>query len=124
MGVLAVLMAHPGMSGLGIAVIGLIVMRVLHLHDLAQRDPQRLFDMEQKHQLRIQAKSRCEHKPLIGRRCAARGTQADHIVPWSKGGPTRIWNGQLLCTRHNRTKSNLMPSRFYRQRLARRRRRY
>lgn len=31
--------------------------------------------------------------------------QADHIVPWSKGGETTIENAQLLCARHNQSKS-------------------
>ncbi len=30
--------------------------------------------------------------------------QADHIVPWSKGGETTIENAQLLCARHNQSK--------------------
>lgn len=31
---------------------------------------------------------------------------ADHIVPWSKGGPTTVENGQMLCKRHNLEKSD------------------
>lgn len=31
---------------------------------------------------------------------------ADHIIPWSKGGPTTIENGQMLCKRHNLEKSD------------------
>ena len=32
--------------------------------------------------------------------------QADHIIPWSKGGKTTIENGQLICALANRQKSN------------------
>ncbi len=31
--------------------------------------------------------------------------QADHIVPWSKGGKTELSNGQMLCAECNRAKS-------------------
>ncbi len=30
--------------------------------------------------------------------------QADHIIPWIKGGRTEGWNGQVLCTPHNASK--------------------
>ena len=32
------------------------------------------------------------------------GYQADHIVPWIKGGRTDKWNAQVLCTTHNTAK--------------------
>jgi hypothetical protein len=30
--------------------------------------------------------------------------QADHIIPWIKGGRTEQWNVQVLCTTHNAAK--------------------
>lgn len=30
--------------------------------------------------------------------------QADHILPWVKGGPTAHWNSQVLCSTHNAAK--------------------
>ncbi|MGW3973916.1 HNH endonuclease [Streptomyces ardesiacus] len=54
----------------------------------------------------------------------APGTEADHIHPWSRGGATELWNGQMLCRRHNRRKSNRVPSPLYHWRLARRRKKY
>ena len=32
---------------------------------------------------------------------------ADHIVPWSKGGKTEVSNGQMLCISCNRSKGSL-----------------
>ena len=32
---------------------------------------------------------------------------ADHIVPWSKGGKTEAENGQMLCIGCNRSKGDL-----------------
>ena len=33
--------------------------------------------------------------------------EADHIDPWSKGGPTTSGNCQLLCKEDNRRKSSI-----------------
>ncbi|MDH5521559.1 MAG: HNH endonuclease [Acidimicrobiia bacterium] len=30
--------------------------------------------------------------------------QADHITPHSRGGPTKLSNGQILCDPHNKKK--------------------
>jgi hypothetical protein len=35
--------------------------------------------------------------------------QADHVIPWSKGGPTTQDNGELLCGFHNRLKQKRPP---------------
>ena len=32
--------------------------------------------------------------------------EADHVIPWSRGGRTELDNGQMLCKRCNREKSN------------------
>jgi len=56
---------------------------------------------------------------MVGRadrgRCVYCGSrwrlQVDHIVPWSLGGVTCLWNLALLCGQHNRVKSNLWVSR-------------
>lgn len=112
----AVLIAAIALLALGI--ITDTVMRLI------PRDKQRLFSPEQRTQLRHQAHGRCEHKPLIGRRCRQAGVEADHVIPWSRGGRTRLSNGQWLCRRHNRAKSNRIPTPIYVWRLHRRRRKY
>jgi hypothetical protein len=38
--------------------------------------------------------------------CEIDEMEADHIIPWSKGGKTLIENCQMLCKRCNATKSN------------------
>lgn len=43
-----------------------------------------------------------------GKKTFAIGTMdADHIVPWSKGGKTEVSNGQMLCVSCNRSKGDL-----------------
>lgn len=116
---------NPVLVCLGVAACGILALLAILVRRRRWRDPQRLFTWEQKRLLLAMAGHRCEHRPLLGRRCRAiYGLQADHVVPWSRGGPTELWNAQLLCRRHNRRKSNLMPSLLYRRRLARLRRRY
>ena len=89
------------------------------------RDPQRLFTSRQKNALIARAQGRCEHKNPLWLRCrATTGLQADHVVPWSRGGATALTNGAALCQRHNARKSNRMPSPLYRWRLRQRRRNY
>lgn len=111
-------------ASLVIAVLGSLTLAGLVGRKRRWRDPQRLFTWPQKQQLMSQAHGRCEHKTPWWHHCAAAGEHADHIIPWSRGGPTQLWNGQLLCARHNRRKSNRMPAPLYRWRLARRRRKY
>lgn len=109
---------------LAVAAAGIITLVVGHRLRLRRRDPVRLFTWEQKKVLIARAGGRCEHKSPLWWRCPKPGTEADHVIPWSKGGPTELYNSQLLCRRHNRRKSNIMPNTLYRWRLERRRYRY
>lgn len=109
---------------LAVAALGILCLAAGVGRNRRWRDPIRLFSWPQKQQLIRQANGRCEHKPPLWLRCPAPGTEADHIHPWSRGGATELWNGQLLCRRHNRRKSNHVPSPLYRWRLARRRKKY
>ena len=44
--------------------------------------------------------------PICGEHFELREMEADHIIPWSKGGKTLEENCQMLCMKCNRTKSN------------------
>lgn len=114
----------PVVISLGIALAGILALAVIVGRRRRFRDQQRMFTREQKQQLMARAHGRCEHKAPLWLRCPAAGEQADHIVPWSRAGPTQLWNGQLLCAGHNKRKSNRMPTSLYRWRLMRRRRKY
>lgn len=45
--------------------------------------------------------------PRCGKTFSIEQMQADHIMPWSKGGKTEVDNCQMLCAECNRRKSNL-----------------
>ena len=107
-----------------VAVLGVLTLGFILRYERRRRDRQRLFTWAQKQTLIAQAAGRCEHKLPLWRRCSAAGVEADHIIPWSRGGTTRLENGQLLCRRHNRRKSNYVPTTLYLWRLERRRRKY
>ncbi len=49
-------------------------------------------------------------------RCGTRGCdappawlQADHLIPWSRGGPTAVSNGQIRCAACNKAKRDRLP---------------
>ena len=70
------------------------------------RDPQRLFTMQQKLAIWELANHQCQHE-VNGKRCSEtfddpREADADHIVRWNNNGATTVSNGRLLCQRHNR----------------------
>jgi len=71
------------------------------------------------------AGNRCEGPLFVAwGRCQGEAEEVDHVYPWSKGGSTVVSNGQALCRRHNRSKSNQTPSWWYVLSLERRRRQY
>lgn len=111
-------------AAVAIFAVTLLVRAAVYPIGSKRRDPTRLFPWSMKRSLIDQAGGRCEHKHPLWKRCPAAGKHADHIIPWSRGGPTALWNGQLLCVKHNLAKSNSMPTRLYQWRLRRRRQRY
>lgn len=71
------------------------------------------------------ASGRCEGQVFLAwGRCREAATEADHVYPWSRGGPTVLSNGQALCSAHNRRKSNMRPPWWYVRALERRRAAY
>lgn len=102
-----------------IAVVSTVL--VLRADHRRPRDPQRLYDAEQRRIMRDRAGHRCEHNGPLAPRCSGSADEADHIHPWSRGGATSLENGQYLCRRHNNSKSNWKPTGLYIWRLQRRR---
>lgn len=90
-----------------------------------RRDPWRGFKFAARRTVLDRAGQRCEAGFFLAwGRCGSAAEEADHIYPWSKRGATVVSNGQALCRRHNRSKSNLTPPWWYVRALERRRRRY
>lgn len=95
-------------------VLGLIVASTLvssarkAIHD-GPRDPVRCFSRSDKALLLAWSGHRCEHHGLFGRCEATERLEADHIHPHSRGGWTRVSNGQILCRAHNRAKRANIP---------------
>lgn len=90
-----------------------------------RRDPWRGFKFASRRSVMTRAGGQCEAPVLLAwGRCREQATEADHICPWSRGGPTIVSNGQALCRTHNRRKSNVRPAWWYVTSLERRRARY
>jgi hypothetical protein len=113
-----------------VVLVALGTMLLTHaVHELSyprsRRDPTRLFSRADKALILARAGHRCEHHtPIAGRCKQTRRLQADHVVPWSRGGPTIVSNGQALCAVHNREKSARVPYRWQLRALHRRRASY
>lgn len=91
----------------------------------ARRDPWRGFKFDARRTVLARAGGRCEAATFfVWGRCTDLANEVDHVYPWSKGGATIVSNGQALCARHNRSKSNLTPPWWYLLGLERRRRSY
>lgn len=71
--------------------------------NLPKKDSQRSFDEAQRQVIFRKYKGICQK---CGKQCGWNDWEADHIIPWSKGGKTEIENGQVLCPICNAQKSN------------------
>ena len=70
------------------------------------KDPQRLFTYEQRRAIFRRDNGVCQVKiKCDGVKCEWDNWQADHIIPWSKGGKTVVENGQVSCVPCNLAKS-------------------
>jgi 5-methylcytosine-specific restriction endonuclease McrA len=85
----------------------------------------RRFSRADKSAILTRAGGRCEHHGWLFGRCRETiGLEADHVHPWSRGGPTAIANGQALCRRHNRLKRATVPFAWQLRALEKRRAAY
>ena len=67
------------------------------------KDSKRNFDEAQRQVIYRRDNGTCK---ICGRKCEWNDWEADHIVPWSKGGKSTPDNCQMLCTKCNLAKSN------------------
>lgn len=73
------------------------------LPDLKIKDTSRYFSTAQRYKIYKNDSGRCKK---CGVKCSPDGFHADHIIPYSKGGPTIIENGQVLCPKCNLEKGD------------------
>ncbi|MCH1881940.1 HNH endonuclease signature motif containing protein [Agrococcus sp. ARC_14] len=91
----------------------------------SRRDPWRGFKFAARTAVMDRAGRRCEAGALLAwGRCGDPAVEVDHVIPWSRGGPTVVSNGQALCKAHNRSKGSWVPPWWYILGLERRRRGY
>lgn len=80
---------------------------LLKMPDLKRLDGQRDFTHEQKVAIWRRDDAVCQGRiKCDGVKCEWDAWEADHRAPWSKGGPTTVENGQVLCIACNRAKSD------------------
>jgi 5-methylcytosine-specific restriction endonuclease McrA len=71
--------------------------------DLEPKDTKRNFDEAQRQVIYRRDKGICQQ---CGTKCEWNAWQADHIIPWNRGGKTIVSNGQVLCPTCNASKSD------------------
>lgn len=90
------------------------------------RDTRRWFDSYERSRGRARAGGRCEYsaRRACWRRCADPAQEADHFLPWARGGATSMDNLVAACRAHNQAKGGRMPSWLTAWLIFRRRRSY
>jgi hypothetical protein len=78
-------------------------------HQMLTKDERRAFSEAERIQIYRQDSGLCqmcldEGKPEKEAQVLWSDYQADHVIPHAKGGPTAVWNAQVLCRYHNQLK--------------------
>ena len=77
------------------------------VQDIQLKDDQRLFSREQRLAIFRRDGCHCQVKlKCAGVKCEWDAWEADHIIPWSKGGKTIVSNGQVTCLACNSAKGS------------------
>jgi hypothetical protein len=77
------------------------------ISEIELKDDNRLFTQEQRLAIFRRDNECCQLKiKCDGRKCDWDHWEADHKIPWSKGGKTTVENGQVACPECNKVKSN------------------
>lgn len=71
--------------------------------NLPLKDPKRNFDEAQRQVIYRKDRGICQK---CGKKCDWNDYEADHILPWNRGGQTVIENGQVLCGSCNSSKGD------------------
>jgi len=75
--------------------------------DILLKDGQRSFTHEQRMAIYRRDHGICQLRlKCAGTKVEWDAFEADHIIPWSKGGPTTVANGQVACAACNAAKNN------------------
>lgn len=115
----------PWLVSMVVVIFVLVVPHPLRGPNSRKRDRWRSYKFDIRRQVIARAGGRCEAAAFIWfGRCHEPAAEADHVYPWSKGGPTTVMNGQALCRGHNRHKAAMTPPWWYILLLERRRRSY
>ena len=79
---------------------------------IASLDPERLFSRAQRYEMWARQGGVCTQTGKVIPEEDIHNHEvwaADHVKPYSKGGPTTLENGELVCKEYNLAKSNKMP---------------
>ena len=81
------------------------------LYKLPKAKIRRLYSPWQKNKLWVKYEGRCAYCriKLVPYKGESFSVEYDHIIPFSKGGLTTLSNGQALCKKCNRAKSDKYP---------------